>query len=131
MTDPELELNPVQRSNLAMTYHSKGWAVVDLLFKIVVEEARLDLDNANHSDPKDVMAKHALSRATGTVVTKIIQRIANEVAFAQDARHKNGEPQESAPGIEMDDLAAATDGLPNLLGDVNYIAEEDDLEEGR
>jgi hypothetical protein len=130
MVDPELELNAVQRSDLAMTYHSKGWNVVDLLFKIIVEEFRVELDNANHADPKDVMAKHALSRAAGVVVTKIVHRIANEVAFQQEAR-KNGEPQEAAPGLEMDDIAAATEHLPNLLGDVNYIAEEDSLEEGR
>jgi hypothetical protein len=129
MVDPEMELTAVQRSNLAMTYHSKGWAVVDLLLKIIVEEARLDLDNV--TDAKEVIAKHALSRATGVVVTKLIHRITNEVAFAQDSRRSN-EPQDSAPGLEMDDIAAATDGLPNLLGDVTYIAEdEDSLEEGR
>ena len=128
MTDPEMELTAVQRSDLAMTYHSKGWAVVGLLLKIIVEEARLDLDNV--TDAKEVIAKHALSRATGVVVTKLIHRITNEVAFAQDSRRSN-EPQDSAPGLEMDDIAAATDGLPNLLGDVTYIAEEDDSEEGR
>jgi hypothetical protein len=130
MVDPELELSQVQRSNLAMTFHSKGWEVVDLLFKAIVEQFRVDLDNANHADPKDVMAKHALSKASGQVVTAIIHRIANEVAFQQENR-KKGEAQEAAPGLDMDDLAAATDGLPNLLGDVNYIAEEDDSEEGR
>ena len=130
MVDPELALTSVQRSDLAMTYHSKGWAVVDLLFKVIIEEFRVDLDNANHADPKDVMAKHALSRAAGVAITKIIHRIANEVSFQQEAR-KNGEPQDSAPGLEMDDIAAATDGLPNLLGDVTYVAEEDEAEETR
>lgn len=130
MVDPDLLLTPLQRSELAMTVHSKGWEVVDLLLKAVVEQFRVDLDNANHADPKDVMAKHALSRAAGVVVTTLIHRIANEVALFQDTREANG-LHESAPGLEMDDLAAATENLPNLLGDVNYIAEEDDLEEGR
>lgn len=129
MVDPDLELTAVQRSDLAMTFHSKGWVVVNLLLMAVVEQFRVDLDNANHSDPKDVMAKHSLSKSAGVVVTKIIHRITNEVGVLQDAR-KTG-PQDSAPGLEMDDITAATDGLPNLLGDVTYIAEEDETEETR
>lgn len=129
MVDPDLELTAVQRSDLAMTFHSKGWQVVNLLLLAVVEQFRVDLDNANHSDPKDVMAKHSLSKSAGVVVTKIITRINNEVGLTQDARKT--EPQDSAPGLEMDDIQRATDGLPNLLGDVTYIAEEDETEETR
>jgi hypothetical protein len=125
MVDPELELTALQRSDLAQTFHSKGWAVVDLLLKVIVEEFRVDLDNANHADPKDVMSKHSLSRSAGVVVTKLIHRIANEVGMYQDSR-KEATPQDAAPGLEMDDIAAATDHLPNLLGDVTYIAEDDD-----
>jgi hypothetical protein len=129
MIDPDLELTALQRSDLAQTYHSKGWAVVDLLIKAIVEQFRVDLDNANHADPKDVMAKHSLSRSAGVVATMLLQRIANETGMYMDARDKT--PKDSAPGLEMDEIAAATEHLPNLLGDVNYIAEEDDLEEGR
>ena len=124
MIDPDLELTSLQRSELAQTVHSKGWAVVDLLLKAIVEQFRVDLDNANHADPKEVMAKHSLSRSAGVIVTKLLQRVNNETGLYQDAL-KEG-PQEAAPGLEMDDLAAATEYLPNLLGDVNYIAEEDD-----
>jgi hypothetical protein len=31
----------------------------------------------------------------------------------------------------MDEIEHMTAGLPNLLGDVAYIEEDDDLEEGR
>ena len=125
LTDPDLELTAIQRSELAMTYHSKGWAVVELLLKAFVEQFRVDLDNANHADPKDVMAKHALSRAAGVVVTQILHRISNETGMYEDAR-KDGEPLVAAPGLDMGDLAEATEGLPNLLGDVTYVAEDDD-----
>lgn len=132
MVDPDLELTPTERSDLAMTFHSKGWQVVNKLLLAMVEQFRVDLDNADHSNPKDVMAKHSLSRSAGIVVTQLIHRINNEVGMQVEAnlRRKNG-PEESAPGLQMDDLAQATEHLPNLLGDVNYIAEEDSLEEGR
>jgi hypothetical protein len=44
---------------------------------------------------------------------------------------KSAEPQESASGLEMDEIERMTQGLPNLLGDVAYIEDDDDLEEGR
>lgn len=131
MVDPDLELTPTERSDLAMLFQSKGWQVVNKLLLAVVEQFRVDLDNANHSDPKDVMAKHSLSKSAGVVVTKIITRITQEVAAQTEARSRGGEPQEAAPGLEMDEIEQMTSGLPNLLGDVNYIAEEDDLEESR
>jgi hypothetical protein len=131
MVDPDLELTPTERSDLAMMFQSKGWQVVLKLFRIIVEQFRVDLDNADHANPKDVLAKHALSRAAGTVVTIIIHRIAQEVASLQEARSRQGSPenpQESAPGLEMDAIEHAVEGLPNLLGDVTYISEEDDDE---
>lgn len=129
MVDPDLELTAVERSDLAMTVHSKGWQVVNKLLLAVVEQFRVDLDNADHSNPKEVLGKHSLSKSAGIVVTKIITRVSNEVAAQVEAR--KSEPQESAPGLEMDEIAQMTDGLPNLLGDVTYISEDDDLEEGR
>jgi len=129
MIDPELELEPIERSDLAMTYHSKGWPVVVKLLRVFVEEARVDLDNADHSKPSEVMAKHALSRTTGVVVTKLLTRIASEVALQHDLNDK--EPKESAPGVDLDDVASATSHMPNLLGDVTYIEEGDGEEESQ
>jgi hypothetical protein len=129
MIDPEFELTPVERSELAMIYHSKGWHVVHKICLAVVEQFRVDLDNADHSNPKDVMAKHSLSRSASVVVTQLLTRVGSEAAFLGETRKTK--PQESAPGVEMDDIERMTNGLPNLLGDVTYIAEDDDLEEGR
>jgi hypothetical protein len=131
MVDPDLELTPTERSDLAMMFQSKGWQVVMKLFRIIVEQFRVDLDNADHANPKDVLAKHALSRAAGSVVTIIIHRITQEVAILQEARSRQGtpdNPQDSAPGLSMDAVEQAVEDLPNLLGDVTYIAEEDDDE---
>lgn len=130
MIDPDFDLTPVERSDLAMIYHSKGWQVVHKICLAVVEQFRVDLDNADHSNPKDVMAKHALSRSASVVVTQLLTRVGSEAALLGEIR-KNAEPQESAPGVEMDDIERMTEGLPNLLGDVAYIAEDDDAEEGR
>jgi hypothetical protein len=58
MIDPDFELTPVERSDLAMMYNSKGWQVVHKICLSVVEQFRVDLDNADHANPKDVMAKH-------------------------------------------------------------------------
>jgi len=129
MVDPDLELTAVERSDLAMTVHSKGWQVVNKLLMAVVEQFRVDLDNADHANPKEVLARHSLSRSAGVVVTKILTRISNEVAVQQELK-KSG-PQESAPGLEMDEIAQMTEGLPNLLGDVTYISEDDDELEAR
>ena len=130
MVDPELELTPVERSDLAMVYYSKGWQVVHRLCLAVVEQFRVDLDNADHSNPKDVMAKHSLSRSASVVVTKLLTRVASEAALVGEMK-KSAEPQESASGLEMDEIERMTQGLPNLLGDVAYIEDDDDLEEGR
>jgi hypothetical protein len=131
MVDPDVELTAVERSDLAMTVHSKGWQVVHKLLLAVVEQFRVDLDNADHSNPKEVLGKHSLSKSAGVVVTKILTRVSNEVAVQAESK-KIGEPQDSAPGLEMDEIAQMTEGLPNLLGDVTYISEDDDdLEEGR
>jgi hypothetical protein len=96
----------------------------------VVEQFRVDLDNADHSNPKDVMAKHSLSRSASVVVTKLLTRVASEAALVGEMK-KSAEPQESASGLEMDEIERMTQGLPNLLGDVAYIEDDDDLEEGR
>ena len=131
MIDPDFELTPIERSDLAMMFYGKGWQVAHKICLAVVEQFRVDLDNADHSNPKDVMAKHSLSRSASVVVNKLITRIASESALVGEMR-KSSEPQESAPNLEMDEIARMTDGLPNLLGDVTYIAEdEDDTEESR
>lgn len=129
MIDPEFELTPVERSDLAMTYNSKGWQVVHKICLAVVEQFRVDLDNADHANPKDVMAKHSLSRSASVVVTQLLNRVGSECSLLGEMRKTK--PQESALGLEMDEIEHMTAGLPNLLGDVAYIEEDDDLEEGR
>jgi len=129
MIDPDFELTPVERSDLAMMYNSKGWQVVHKICLSVVEQFRVDLDNADHSNPKDVMAKHSLSRSASVVVTQLLTRVGSECALLEEMRKTK--PQESALGLEMDEIEHMTAGLPNLLGDVAYIEEDDDLEEGR
>jgi hypothetical protein len=129
MIDPDFELTPVERSDLAMMYNSKGWQVVHKICLSVVEQFRVDLDNADHSNPKDVMAKHSLSRSASVVVTQLLTRVGSECALLGEMRKTK--PQESALGLEMDEIEHMTAGLPNLLGDVAYIEEDDDLEEGR
>lgn len=130
MIDPDFDLTPVERSDLAMVFGSKGWQVVHKICLAIVEQFRVDLDNADPSNRNEVMAKHSLSKAASVVVDKLVQRIASEAAIFGEIR-KNSAPQESAIDLEMDDIKSMTEGLPNLLGDVAYIAEEDDFEEGR
>ena len=129
MIDPDFELTPVERSDLAMMYNSKGWQVVHKICLSVVEQFRVDLDNADHANPKDVMAKHSLARSASVVVTQLLTRVGSECALLGEMRKTK--PQESALGLEMDEIEHMTAGLPNLLGDVAYIEEDDDLEEGR
>ena len=129
MVDPDLQLSPQERSELAMLFRSKGWAVLVKLLRAIVEQFRVDLDNADHSNPKDAMAKHSLSRSAGMVVTLILTRIAQEASLQQAISAQEGtagNPEVSAPGLEMDNIAEAVKDLPNLLGDVTYIAEDDD-----
>jgi hypothetical protein len=57
-----------------------------------------------------------------------LTRVSNEVAASFEA--KKAQSQDSAPGLEMDNIEDAVKDLPNLLGEV-YITEDDDLEEGR
>jgi len=128
MIDPEVELDQLERTDLVMMYNSKGWQVFqNKIMLSIVEQFRVDLDNADPAKPNEVMAKHALSRAAGIVYTKILTRVVNEVM--QNVESKKTDPQESAPGVDMDDIESATKDMPNLLGDVPFIAE--DPEEGR
>lgn len=130
MVDPEFDLTPVERSDLAMTFNSKGWQVAHKICLAVVEEFRVDLDNANPANRDDVMAKHALSKAASVAVSKIITRIASEAALLRDIKN-SATPQESATNLEMDDIERMTENLPNLLGDVTYISEDEYSEENR
>ena len=127
MIDPEMELTAIERSDLSMLYHSKGWPVVEKLLRVIVEEARVNVDNCMKDE--DVLAMHKLSRASGVVVTKFLTRVQTEVGIHVDIK-KNAEPIEGAPGLEMDDISAAVENLPNLLGEA-YISEDDAFEEGR
>lgn len=126
MIDPEMELTAIERGDLAMVFHSKGWPVLQKLLLVLVEDARVAVDNAQKDE--DVLRAQKMSRATGIVVTKFIERVTQEVGMFADTK-KNREPQEGAPGLEMDDIDGAVKNLPNLLGEA-YIT-EDDSEEGR
>jgi len=126
MIDPETELDSMERSDLAQVFNGKGWGVIVKILRIIVEEARVAVDNAQKDE--DVLSAQKLSRASGIIVTKFLTRVSNEVAASFEA--KKTQPQESAPGLEMDDIEYVVKDLPNLLGEV-YITEDDDLEEGR
>jgi hypothetical protein len=128
MVDPDFELTNVERSELVMTFNSRGWRVVDKIILAVVEQFRVDLDNADQANPKEVMGKHALSKAASIVATKLLTRVQSEAVLLNELRKSAG-PQEATPGLEMDAIDEAVANLPNLLGDVDYISE--DLEEGR
>ncbi len=127
MTDPELDLDGVERADLAMMYSGKGWPVLLKLLRAIVEQFRVDLDNANPASASEVMAKHSLSKAAGRIYTILLNRVSAEVTMFGEFQKKS--PQEGAPGLELDDIEEATANLPNLLGDVNYV--EEDSEEGR
>ena len=126
MIDPEIELDSMERSDLAQVFNGKGWGVIVKILRIIVEEARVAVDNAQKDE--DVLSAQKLSRASGIIVTKFLTRVSNEVAASFEA--KKAQPQDSAPGLEMDNIEDAVKDLPNLLGEV-YITEDDDLEEGR
>jgi hypothetical protein len=126
LIDPEMELDAIERGDLSMVFHSKGWAPITKILRVIVEEARVAVDNAQKDD--DVLSAQKLSRAAGIVVTKFFTRVQQEVGQHVDLK-KNAEPVEGAPGLEMDDIAGAVEHLPNLLGEA-YIS-EDDTEEGR
>jgi hypothetical protein len=126
MIDPETELDSMERSDLARLYNdTKGWAVVTKILRIIVEDARVAVDNAVKDE--DVLRTQKESRAIGIVVTRFMQRVDNEVAACFEVKKMT--PQEGAPGLDMDDLSAAVDHLPNLLGETYFV--EDDAEESR
>lgn len=126
MIDPEMELSAIERGDLSLIYHSKGWPVVEKMLRVIVEEARVAVDNCVKDE--EVLAMQKYSRASGVVVTKFLTRVQQEVGLHVDLK-KDGAPVEGAPGLELDNIASAVADLPNLLGDA-YIV-EDDTEEGR
>ena len=129
MVDPDIQLTQMQRTDLAMMYHSKGWDVfAKTILPSIVEQFRVDLDNTDPAKTADVIAKHSLSRSASVVTALILQRMLQEAMSYEEVKNRNV-PVEGAPGLDLDDLAASVDHLPNLLGDVNFIAETDALEE--
>jgi len=124
-TDPDTELTTIQRSDLAMLVTSNGYPVIRQILIFIVAQFRVDLDNADQANPADVLAKHALSRAASVVAAKFIARIEGEVNMQREIQ-KASSPD--SPTIPLDDLSTIVEELPNLLGDVHYV-EEDNREE--
>ena len=88
-----------------------------------VAQARVDLDNADVSKPQEVMGKHALSKATGVAITRIITRINTEVSQFNDRPKASDTPKDETE-LAMDDITRITENMPNLLGEA-LIQEED------
>ena len=122
MLDPQFELDSVEQSELAAVCGMPGFKVILKIMQAAVEQARVDLDNADASRPQDVMAKHALSKATGVSVTRIIDRINIEVSQFKDRPLASDAPKDETE-LAMDDIVRITEHMPNLLGDV-LIQEE-------
>jgi len=110
----------MERSDLAVTASSNGYPVIKKLLKIIVDEFRDELDNATTN--AEVVRIHALSKSAGIVRNAFLKRVELELTTQRESRPPEA-PQESAPGIDMDDIERITENLPNLLGDVTYIEE--------
>ena len=119
LIDPELQLTPEQRGDFMQIVHSRGFAIIQLLMQSIVEQARVDLDNANPANPAEVMSKHAISRASGIVYTKFMERVNQEVRasdeMAQRIPYKPGEDVTQVLG--MDSIEQITENFPNFFGD--------------
>lgn len=122
MIDPECELDGTEQSELASVRGMQGWKVVQKVMRIVVEQARVDLDNADPARPAEVTAKHALSRATAVAVTRITDRINIEVSQFHGRPKASDQPTDETE-LAMDDIERITETMPNLLGEV-LIEEE-------
>ena len=102
---------------------SPGFKVVEKIMQAAVAQARVDLDNADVSKPQEVMGKHALSKATGVAITRIITRINTEVSQFNDRPKASDTPKDETE-LAMDDITRITENMPNLLGEA-LIQEED------
>jgi hypothetical protein len=122
MIDPGFELDSVEQSELEAIYGMPGFKVLLKVMQAAVEQARVDLDNADATRPQEVMAKHALSKATGVAVTRIMDRVNIEVSQFKDRPLASDAPKDETE-LAMDDIARITEHMPNLLGDV-FIQEE-------
>lgn len=122
-----LDLDSAERSDLANVVSSPGFKVFLKLAAFVVEQARTDLDNADPANPSEVMAKHALSKASSLFHGRLINCINNEVSQYVDAPKKSDKPVDSTEAL-FDDLEAQVADLPNFLGEPIVI--EESPEEG-
>lgn len=123
MIDPDFELDGTEQSELAQTVATPGFKVVEKIMQAAVAQARVDLDNADPSKPNEVMGRHALSRATGIAITRIVTRINTEVSQFSDRPKASDTPKDDTE-LAMDDITRITENMPNLLGEV-LIQEED------
>ena len=124
MIDPDFELDGNEQSELAQTVATPGFKVILKIMQAAVAQARVDLDNADVSKPSEVMGKHALSKATGVAVTRIVTFINTEVSQFNDKPRASDAPKDDTE-LAMDDITRITESMPNLLGDVTLIQEED------
>jgi hypothetical protein len=94
---------------------------MQLVMQSVLETFRVDLDNADHAKPDEVLAKHALSKAAGIYYTRLVDRLnlllreSSEVAAAITA-----DPQADITEgvVDLDDIKRVTENMPNFFGDV-------------
>jgi hypothetical protein len=113
-----------ERGALAGIIRHPGFEAAKKLAVSVVEQFRVDLDNANPADTKEVIAKHALSRAAGVFYTRWMQRVHDAVERAETIPDSPANAVDPTEGVlQMDELSALTGNLPNFFGDV--IMEEE------
>ena len=122
--DPEEQLDNSQRGDLASMVHSNGFPVLKILMRALVEQFRVELDNA--VEPSEVVRKHALSKASAMYYTLLLKRIDEEAMLVTNAPRKSDKPIDGGEGISMDDIESQVGHLPNLLGEPEPMIFEGD-----
>ena len=127
MIDPELMLDAAERRELVRVCQMPGFAILKKIAMSVVEQFRLDLDNANPASTSDVMAKHSLSRSASLFYQRWLDKLQHEIDQVE-LESTRGETlqDEAGPVLDMDDLAEATKDMPNFFGQPDVIIESEE-----
>lgn len=124
---PEVELSNEDRSQLAHTMATQGFAIINRIMRSEVDKFVVDLINVSEADAEMVVAKHRLSKAAAQYYQGIISRLNAEsqqyLREAGAAAQPVIDPTEGL--IDMGEVASMSDAeFEGFQLDQNLLEEE-------
>ena len=100
----ERELDAVERGLLVTLLKSEGWKVLQNIMEIECEKYKVQLLNVLPGNNEEILARHALAKASAQFLTGVIARLNAEIETYYNASRIGDKPLDITAGLlDMDD----------------------------